>query len=100
MPSNPAQVRAQRRHRGAAAPHRHAEAQIEQAKAQAQGGKAQLALANVDVDATLIRATDDGRMGDKTVTPGQYVQAGTRLMTLVPLSKIYVWPISRKRNWR
>jgi membrane fusion protein (multidrug efflux system) len=29
-------------------------------------------------------------VGDKTVTPGQYVQPGTRLLTLVPLSKIYV----------
>ncbi|WP_068089925.1 HlyD family secretion protein [Novosphingobium rosa] len=66
------------------------QAQIEQAKAQGAGGKAQLAAANVDVDATLIRASEDGRIGDKTVTPGQYVQAGTRLMTLVPLSKIYV----------
>lgn len=66
------------------------QAQIDQAKAQAKGGQAQLASANVDVDATLIRATDDGRVGDKTVTPGQYVQPGTRLLTLVPLSKIYV----------
>jgi membrane fusion protein (multidrug efflux system) len=66
------------------------QAQIEQAMAQGAGGKAQLAAANVDVDATLIRANADGRIGDKTVTPGQYVQAGTRLMTLVPLNKIYV----------
>jgi membrane fusion protein (multidrug efflux system) len=66
------------------------QAQIDQAKAQAKGGQAQVAAANVDVDATLIRATENGRIGDKTVTPGQYVQAGTRLLTLVPLSKIYV----------
>jgi membrane fusion protein, multidrug efflux system len=66
------------------------EAQIDQAKAQAKGGQAQVAAATVDVDATLIRATQDGRIGDRTVTPGQYVQPGTRLMTLVPLSKIYI----------
>jgi membrane fusion protein (multidrug efflux system) len=66
------------------------QAQIDQARAQAKGGQAQVTAANVDVDATLIRATEDGRIGDKTVTPGQYVQAGTRLMSLVPLSKIYL----------
>lgn len=66
------------------------QAQIDQAKAQAKGSQAQVAAANVDVDATLIKATDDGRVGDKTVTPGQYVQAGTRLMSIVPLSKMYI----------
>lgn len=66
------------------------QAQIDQAKAQAKGGQAQVAAASVDVDATLIRASEDGRIGDRTVTMGQYVQPGTRLMTLVPLSKIYI----------
>ncbi|WDF72651.1 HlyD family secretion protein [Novosphingobium sp. KACC 22771] len=66
------------------------EAQARQAKAQGMGGKAQLDAASVDLDATTIRATIDGRVGDKNVTPGQFVSAGTRLMTLVPLSKIYV----------
>jgi membrane fusion protein (multidrug efflux system) len=66
------------------------QAQIDQARAQAKGGQAQVASATVDVDATLIRATEDGRIGDRTVTVGQYVQPGTRLMTLVPLSKIYI----------
>ncbi|MDE1916243.1 MAG: HlyD family secretion protein [Sphingomonadales bacterium] len=66
------------------------QAQIDQARAQAKGGQAQVAAASVDVDATLVRATENGRIGDKTVTPGQYVQPGTRMMTLVPLSKIYI----------
>jgi membrane fusion protein (multidrug efflux system) len=66
------------------------EAQARQAAAQGQGGKAQFDAANVDLDATTIRAAIDGRIGDKTVMQGQFVSAGTRLMTLVPLSKIYV----------
>jgi membrane fusion protein (multidrug efflux system) len=65
-------------------------AQIRQAEAQAQGARAQLAAANVDVGATLIRAAAAGRIGNKTVTVGQYAQSGTRLMSLVPLSKLYV----------
>ena len=66
------------------------EAQAKQAAAQGLGGKAQLAAASVDLDATTIRAAMDGRIGDKSVSQGQFVAAGTRLMTLVPLNKIYV----------
>ncbi len=66
------------------------QAQIQQAEAQARGSKAQLDAANVDVEATLIRASENGRVGDKSVTVGQFVAAGTRLLTLVPLDKLYV----------
>ena len=65
-------------------------AQLRQGQAQAQGAQAQLASVNVDVGSTLIRAATDGRIGDKTVTVGQFVQAGTRLMSVVPLDKLYV----------
>lgn len=64
--------------------------QIRQGQAQAQAARAQLASANVNVGATLIRAAINGRVGDKTVTIGQYAQTGTRLMSLVPLDKLYV----------
>ncbi|AXJ96636.1 MULTISPECIES: HlyD family secretion protein [unclassified Sphingomonas] len=66
------------------------EAQVKQGQAQAEGARAQLAAVNVDVGSTLIRAAIDGRIGDKSVTVGQFVQAGTRLMSVVPLSKLYV----------
>ncbi|MBT2189050.1 HlyD family secretion protein [Sphingobium nicotianae] len=66
------------------------ESQIRQSDAQAQGARAQRASANVDVNATLVRAASDGRIGDKTVTMGQFVQPGMRLMSIVPLDKIYV----------
>jgi membrane fusion protein (multidrug efflux system) len=64
--------------------------QVRQAQAQAAGGKAQLASANVNLGATMLRAPAAGRIGDKTVRPGQYVQAGTRLMSIVPLNQLYV----------
>jgi membrane fusion protein (multidrug efflux system) len=66
------------------------EAQIRQGQAQANGAKAQLASANVDVGATVLRASVDGRVGNKTVTVGQYAAAGTRLMSVVPISQLYV----------
>jgi len=66
------------------------EAQIRQAEAQAQGGQAQLSSANVNLAATVIKAPVAGRVGNKTVMPGQFVQAGTRLMSLVPLQRLYV----------
>jgi membrane fusion protein (multidrug efflux system) len=66
------------------------ETQISQSEAQARGSRAQLASADVNLGATLLRAPIAGRVGNKSVTPGQYVQAGTRLMSVVPLNQIYV----------
>ena len=66
------------------------EAQIRQGEAQTKGAQAQLAAANVDVNATLLRASIDGRIGNKSVTAGQYATAGTRLMSVVPIGQIYV----------
>jgi len=66
------------------------ESQIRQFEAQASSANAQRDSANVDVDATVVKAAINGRIGDKTVMGGQYVQPGTRLMSLVPLDKIYI----------
>jgi membrane fusion protein (multidrug efflux system) len=66
------------------------ETQIRQSEAQARGSRAQLSSADVNLGATLLRAPIAGRVGNKSVTAGQYVQAGTRLMSLVPLSQLYV----------
>jgi membrane fusion protein (multidrug efflux system) len=38
----------------------------------------------------LVRASMDGRVGDKTVRVGQYVQPGTAMMTVVPVQNIYL----------
>lgn len=64
--------------------------QVRQGAAQGQAARAQLASANVDVGATVLKAAITGRIGDRTVTVGQYVQAGTRLMSIVPLDRLYV----------
>src|SRR3546814_14484072 len=40
--------------------------------------------------ATILRAAADGRIGDKSVRQGQFVQAASRLMTLVPKASLYV----------
>ena len=66
------------------------QAQVKQALAQGEGARAQLAAANTNVGATLIRAAIDGRVGNKTVRQGQFVQAATRLMTLVPMQGLYI----------
>lgn len=66
------------------------DAQVAQGRAQGQVARAQLAAASVDVGATQLTAPIGGRVGDKTVTIGQYVQAGTRLMSIVPLDRLYI----------
>jgi membrane fusion protein (multidrug efflux system) len=66
------------------------ETQVKQGLAQAQAARAQQSAADVDLNATLIRAAIDGRVGDKTVEVGQYAGTGTRLMSLVPLDKLYI----------
>lgn len=66
------------------------QAQVRQALAQVEGARAQLAAADTNVGATLLRATIDGRIGDKTVRQGQFVQAATRLMTVVPVKDLYI----------
>jgi len=65
-------------------------AQIVQARAQAEGAQASVASARLDVAHTEITASIAGRVGDRTVRVGQYVQPGTRLLTLVPVQNIYV----------
>jgi membrane fusion protein (multidrug efflux system) len=66
------------------------QAQVRQALAQGEAAAAQLSSAKVDVGSTLIRASADGRVGDKTVRVGQFVQPGTRLMSIVPVAQTYV----------
>ncbi|MGN5375640.1 HlyD family secretion protein [Sphingomonas hankookensis] len=66
------------------------ESQVAQGRAQGQAARAQLAAASVDVGATQLTAPIGGRIGDRTVTIGQFVQAGTRLMSVVPLDSLYI----------
>ncbi|GAC1620172.1 MAG: HlyD family secretion protein [Nevskia sp.] len=52
--------------------------------------KAQARLAEIDLAATQIRAPIDGSVGDLAARLGERVQVGQRLMSLVPLDKVYV----------
>ncbi|MHB8284636.1 MAG: HlyD family secretion protein [Caulobacteraceae bacterium] len=65
-------------------------AQIGQAKAQLTAAQAQAQNAQINVGDTLIRASISGRIGDKTVRLGQFVQPGTRMMSVVPVQDIYL----------
>jgi membrane fusion protein (multidrug efflux system) len=65
-------------------------AQVRQAEAQGEAAQAQLNAANVNLGSTLVRASVDGRLGDKSVRVGQYLQPGIRMMSVVPLAKIYI----------
>ncbi|WDZ97579.1 HlyD family secretion protein [Herbaspirillum sp. WKF16] len=65
------------------------QAQVRQAQAQGETAKAQYDAAAVNLGSTEVRASVDGRIGDKQVRVGQFVSAGTRMMTVVP-SNFYV----------
>jgi len=65
-------------------------AALSQAEAAVARSKAALDLALQDQGHTLIRAPIDGVVGDRQAEPGDYVQPGTRLMTIVPMNALYV----------
>ena len=66
------------------------DAQIRSGLAQVATARAQLAANRVDVDASVVRSWIGGRIGNKTVRVGQYVQVGARMMTVVPVERIYL----------
>jgi len=66
------------------------EASVAQAEAAVASAKAALDLARQDQTNTLVRAPIDGVVGDRQVEPGDYVQPGTRLLSVVPLDRVYV----------
>ncbi|HWG29621.1 MAG TPA: HlyD family secretion protein, partial [Steroidobacteraceae bacterium] len=66
------------------------QAQIEQARAQLEAAEASVRQAQLDTQDTVVRSTLAGRVGDRTVRVGQFVQPGTRLMTIVPVQDVYL----------
>jgi membrane fusion protein (multidrug efflux system) len=42
------------------------------------------------LDDTVLKASVDGTIGDDTARVGQYVQPGTRLMSVVPVQSVYL----------
>jgi len=81
-----------------------AQSQVESAQSQIQAGQAQLRQAGaglkqaqadadqarVALEDTRLTAAIDGTIGDKTVQVGQFLAAGTRTMTLVPVQTLYL----------
>jgi membrane fusion protein (multidrug efflux system) len=66
------------------------EAALQKAEAAKLRAQAALDLARQDQRHTLIRAAIDGVVGNRQVRVGDYVQPGTRLLTLVPMNALYV----------
>jgi membrane fusion protein (multidrug efflux system) len=59
-------------------------------QAKLQQARANLQLAQNDLDNTVIRAKISGVAGNRAGQIGQYVKPGTQLLSLVPLSSVYV----------
>lgn len=59
-------------------------------EAELQAAQAMLKLAEMDLAATEIRAPVDGVIGDLSARVGERVAAGTRLLSVVPLSEVFV----------
>jgi membrane fusion protein (multidrug efflux system) len=66
------------------------QAEILQARAQLEAAAASAESARLDADDTVVKSPVAGRVGDRTVRVGQFVQPGTRLMTIVPVQDIYL----------
>ncbi len=66
------------------------QAQVGQAEAQLKAAQAQVASAQININDTTLRASIAGRIGDKQVRVGQFVQPGTRLMDVVPTGDLYL----------
>lgn len=65
-------------------------ASLAEAEASEARARAALDLARQDRSYTLVKAPIDGVVGDRKSNVGDYVQPGTRLMTVVPLDALYV----------
>lgn len=65
-------------------------ADLAKAEAAALKARASLTLAKQERGYTVIRAVTNGVVGNRQVQVGDFVQPGSRLLTLVPLSNLYV----------
>ncbi|PSJ38455.1 HlyD family secretion protein [Allosphingosinicella deserti] len=65
-------------------------AALQKAEAQRLRAAAAIDLARQDRGHTLVRAAIDGVVGNRQVRVGDYVQPGSRLLSLVPLHDLYV----------
>jgi len=66
------------------------EASLKAGEAQLDKARANLDLARQDADHTTVRAPISGIVGDRQANPGDYVQPGMRLLTLVPENELHI----------
>ncbi|MCI3131623.1 HlyD family secretion protein [Phenylobacterium aquaticum] len=66
------------------------DAALDAARAAEAKARAALDLARQDADHAVIRAPIAGVVGDRQANPGDFVQPGARLLTLVPMETLYV----------
>jgi membrane fusion protein, multidrug efflux system len=64
--------------------------QENQLQAQVRGAEAQVTLARNNIDYTRILSPADGLVGQRQVRPGQFVNVGTQVISVVPLPRIWV----------
>ncbi len=64
--------------------------QEKQLQAQVQAAEAQVTLARNNLDYTRIVSPADGLVGQRQVRPGQFVNVGTQVISVVPLPQIWV----------
>jgi membrane fusion protein (multidrug efflux system) len=64
--------------------------QEEQLRADFKAKRALLALAKINLDDTHIVAPVDGMVGERQVRVGQYARVGTQVITVVPLTNVWV----------
>ncbi|AMH43232.1 multidrug ABC transporter permease [Burkholderia sp. PAMC 28687] len=65
-------------------------AQIAQARAQLEAAQASAKQSQLDMQDTIVRSALPGKVGDRSVRVGQYVQPGTRMMSVVPVQSTYL----------
>src|SRR5471030_189140 len=65
-------------------------AQIAQARAQLDAAEASARQAHLDLQDTIVRSVLAGKVGDRSVRVGQYVQPGTRMLSVVPVQSTYL----------
>lgn len=66
------------------------QAELRQAQASLDSARATQAQAELNLSYTTIAAPIDGVVGNRTLRVGQYVQAGTQLMAVVPADAAYI----------
>jgi membrane fusion protein (multidrug efflux system) len=65
-------------------------AALGQAHAQLEASRASAAQSQLDLEHVVIKSSIAGRIGDRTVRVGQFVQPGTRMLSVVPVQDTYL----------